>query len=64
MFVCVCVEGPRFAQRATSVVHRSLAATELLAKAGYSQLAWISGGFEASKQQELPVRPALRALLI
>ena len=36
---------------------RSLAATELLAKAGYSQLAWINGGFETSKQRELPVPP-------
>ena len=41
---------------AKAVSCRSLAATELLAKAGYSQLAWINGGFETSKQQELQVR--------
>ena len=34
---------------------RSLAATELLARAGYQQLAWINGGYETSKERELPV---------
>ena len=36
-------------------MRRSLAATELLARAGYQQLAWINGGYETSKERELPV---------
>lgn len=33
---------------------RSLAACEQLARAGYGQLAWINGGFDTARDDELP----------
>jgi rhodanese-related sulfurtransferase len=37
---------------------RSLAAAEQLSKAGYGQLAWINGGFDAAAPTDLPVKGA------
>ena len=37
---------------------RSLAAAEQLSKAGFGQLAWINGGFDAAAPTDLPVKGA------
>lgn len=37
---------------------RSLAAAEQLSKAGFGQLAWINGGFDAAQPSDLPVKNA------
>ena len=37
---------------------RSLAAAEQLSKAGFGQLAWINGGFDAAQPTDLPVKNA------
>lgn len=37
---------------------RSLAAAEQLSKAGFGQLAWINGGFDAAQPTDLPVKGA------
>ena len=39
-------------------MRRSLAAAEQLSKAGYGQLAWINGGFDAAQPSDLPVKGA------
>lgn len=38
--------------------YRSLAAAEQLSKAGFGQLAWINGGFDAAAPSDLPVKGA------
>ena len=37
---------------------RSLAAAEQLSRAGFGQLAWINGGFDAAAPTDLPVKGA------
>ena len=39
-------------------MYRSLAAAEQLSKAGFGQLAWINGGFDAAQPTDLPVKNA------
>jgi len=34
---------------------RSLAACEQLSRAGYGDIAWINGGFDAARKEDLPV---------
>ena len=34
---------------------RSLAACEQLSRAGYNDIAWINGGFDAARKEDLPV---------
>lgn len=46
------------AESSLGLLCRSLAAAEQLSKAGFGQLAWINGGFDAAAPSDLPVKDA------
>ena len=42
-------------EMAHSQLCRSLAACEQLSRAGYQEIAWINGGFDTARKEDLPV---------